>query len=90
MDSDILVQEIVEHRAHVGGWASMDFGGVMRVFLLALRKGCLLLMPPTKCLLRMQQPPLVNGRCGDMNCLRMGHFGLAVQYLGVAHGWGLY
>lgn len=57
-------------------------------FLLALRKGCLLLMLFTKCLLHMQQPPLVNGRCCDINCSRVGHFGLTVQHLVVARGWG--
>lgn len=60
--SDILVQEIVEYQTHVwvGGRASMDWDlglGVKMWFLLALRKGCLLLMPFTKCLLQMQQPP---------------------------------
>lgn len=34
------------------------------------------------------KPPLVNGCYRDMNCSRMGHFGLAVQHLGGARGWG--
>lgn len=75
----------------VGGWDSMDQDlglGSEMWFLLALRKGCLLLMLSTTCLLHMQQPPLVNGHFCDMNCSKMGHFGLAVQHLGVAHGWG--
>lgn len=73
------------------GWDSMDRDlglGDETWFLLALRKGCLLPMLSTKCLLHMQQPPLVNGHFCDMNCSRMGLFGFAVQHLGVARGWG--
>lgn len=69
-------------------WTWIQDLGVEMWFLLALRKGCLLLMPSTKCLLHMQQPPLVNGHCCDINCSRMGHFGSAVQHLVVARGWG--
>lgn len=75
----------------VGGlsWTGIwDFGGKMW-FLLALRKGCRLLMPPTKCLSHMQQPPLVNGRYRDINCSRMGRFGFGCPALGCSPLVGL-
>lgn len=68
-------------------WDGVGWGGDAW-FLLALRKGCLLLLPSTKCLFHMQQPPLVNGHGRGIYRSRKGHFGCATQHLGVAHGWG--
>lgn len=73
----------------VFSWGSVRWGrGGDAWFLLALRKGCLLLLPSTKCLFHMQQPPLVNGHSRGIYRSRKGHFGCATQHLGVAHGWG--
>lgn len=81
--SDIFIHEIVEHQAHMCGHG-LGFERLKHVFILALRKECLLPSPPTMILLHMQHPPLVNSRYRDMNCSRVGGFGSAVQHLVVA------
>lgn len=80
----------MEHQVHIWGWVGgKAWTGILGDeiwFLLALRKGCLLLMPSTKGLLHMQKPLLVNAQCEPP---RMGYFGSTVQHLGVPCGWGL-